>query len=581
MNLNKHGLYGIRFSGIHITAVGALLYVFALICAPPCSAASDRTGGRTQTEIIRLGERMYRDGILPSGKPMDAVIRNDVEVDSSAFSCSSCHLRAGLGSFEGGVSTPPTTGNKLYKPYYRPPSLGDTRDSAGRFIYAKTVTQRPAYTRENLADAIRFGVDSAGQPFNDVMPRYPLADGDMEILISYLDLLSSAPSPGASSDAFRFATIITDDVSQEDRQALLLPLRAFIENKNLQNQMYDEFIKTGFSPTIDMIHAFRQASLDIWALKGSPETWQSQLAAYYAKGPVFAVLGGISNRDWKPIHEFCEAKRLPCLFPITNFPVVSETDWYTYYFNKGYAQEGEAAAHYLNRMEKLAPETPILQIVQDSPVGKVLAAGFQSAWGEFERPAVKSLTLTSGQLLDQAAMKKLLATHKPGVLVLWTDAALLPKLPALVSSITAPKVVLMSSGYLGKKTISIPDAVRDTVYITYPYRLTPYVGTKDGGIDAKVPILPNAKELGDLRITSRITAILTQVVLRGLYLLYDNLYQDHLLDIISTQMDTTVRDFERFSFGPGQRYVSKGCYIIQLGPGTDPALLQRSDWVIH
>ncbi len=75
--------------------------------------------------------------------------------------------------------------------------------------------------------------------------------------------------------------------------------------------------------------------------------------------------------------------------------------------------------------------------------------------------------------------------------------------------------------------------------------------------------------------------MLQQATLQGLNRIYDNLYRDHLLDVMSLQMDLTVRDYERFSFGPGQRYVSKGCYIIQLGPGADPPLLQRSEWVIH
>jgi hypothetical protein len=156
----------------------------------------------SQTEIMRLGERMYRQGILPSGASMSAFIRGDVEVDSSSFSCSSCHLRAGLGSIEGGVVTPPTTGNKLYKTYRRPPSLDNIPDRAGRYIYAKTVVERPAYTRESLATALRFGIDPAGQTFNDVMPRYPLSDRDMSILSSYLEMLSSELSPGTSKNEF-------------------------------------------------------------------------------------------------------------------------------------------------------------------------------------------------------------------------------------------------------------------------------------------------------------------------------------------------------------------------------------------
>jgi hypothetical protein len=512
---------------------------------------------------------------------MPAFIRGDVEVDSSAFSCSSCHLRAGIGSFEGGVITPPTTGNKLYKPYRRPPSYGDIADQAGRYVYAKTVVERPAYNRESLATALRFGTDPAAQVFNDVMPRYPLSDQDMSILIRYLEILSSELSPGASTTEFRFATIITDDVSQEDRQALLQPLQTFIEQKNQQFKMYNDFIGFNYSPTLDMKYAFRQASLDIWELKGPPETWPRQLSSYYTNKPVFAVLGGISNSDWRPIHDFCELQRLPCLFPITDFPVISETNWYTYYFNKGYAQEGETVARYLNRRETLTKKTTILQIVQDSPTGKALAAGFTKGWNELERPLVTTLTLTAGQLRDQVALGKLMKKYKPEVLLLWTDAELMPKLPKVIDQLPTSGVVFVSSGYVGTLTAAIPDTARSRVFITYPYRLTPFVGSKDGGFNAKVPILARAKDFGDRRITSRTTTMLKQATLQGLNRIYDDLYRDHLLDVMSMQMDLTVRDYERLSFGPGQRYVSKGCYIIQLGPGVNPALLPRSEWVVQ
>jgi len=39
--------------------------------------------------------------------------------------------------------------------------------------------------------------------------------------------------------------------------------------------------------------------------------------------------------------------------------------------------------------------------------------------------------------------------------------------------------------------------------------------------------------------------------------------------------------FERISFGPGQRYASKGCFIVQVSKGAKPELVRKSDWVIH
>lgn len=571
---------------ILLKTAAVVCLVLAPAITPPAFAADSQTSpgsaaGLPKAEINRLGERMYRNGVLPSGALMPAFIRGDVEVDSSAFSCSSCHMRAGLGSFEGGVITPPTTGEKLYKPYHRPPSLGDKPDQAGRYVYAKTVIERPAYTRESLANAMRFGIDPAGQAFNDVMPRYPLSDNDMSILISYLENLSSEFSPGVDRDGFHFATIIAGDVSPEERQALLGPLRSFITLKNQQFEMYGDFIKFGYTPTVDMKYAFRRASLDIWELSGPAGTWQGQLDAYHKARPAFAVLGGISNSDWRPIHDFCESRRLPCLFPITDFPVVSGPGWYTHYFSKGYAQEGEAVARYLNRSETLSAGTSILQIIQDSPAGRALADGFDSAWSEMGHPAVTTLTLTADRIRDLPAMAGLLKKHRPAVLLLWTDAGLLPDLPALTAQNSETKMIFVSSGYLGSRTTGIPENIRDRVFITYPNRLTPYTGPNDGGLAARIPVLASARDFGDRRIASRMAAMLSQVALRNLNLIYDNLFSDHLLDIMGMQMDLTVQDYERLSFGPGQRFASKGCYIIQLGPGTEPALIPRSEWVIH
>ena len=60
-----------------------------------------------------------------------------------------------------------------------------------------------------------------------------------------------------------------------------------------------------------------------------------------------------------------------------------------------------------------------------------------------------------------------------------------------------------------------------------------------------------------------------------------NYYRDYLLDVIDMMADTKSLAFERVSFGPGQRYISKGCYIIKLSPGAQPNLIRESDWVIH
>jgi hypothetical protein len=51
--------------------------------------------------------------------------------------------------------------------------------------------------------------------------------------------------------------------------------------------------------------------------------------------------------------------------------------------------------------------------------------------------------------------------------------------------------------------------------------------------------------------------------------------------VIGMVADQPSAVYGRLSFGPGQRYAAKGCYIVQLGKGPDPELVKKSDWVIH
>ncbi|MGK2906349.1 MAG: hypothetical protein ACSLFH_08410, partial [Desulfuromonadales bacterium] len=197
-------------------------------------------------------------------------------------------------------------------------------------------------------------------------------------------------------------------------------------------------------------------------------------------------------------------------------------------------------------------------------------------------PPVETLTLSPAQLHDSADLSAQIAQKDPQILLLWSGPNVLPGLADLTAPLAGTAPVFVSSTALGQATATIPEALREQLFITFPYRLKPYYGDDEGtGFLARVPIETSYRNLGDRRISSRTASMLSQAVVQGLALLYDNLYRDHLFDVLGMQMDQVVFDYERLSFGPGQRYSSKGCYIIQLGPGPEPELLPRSEWVIQ
>ena len=558
-------------------ALGLLLTLVVSAAAPQDKAPTKpaMVAGLPADKALALGERMYREGILPSGEPMEAVVSGDIPVAGTAFTCISCHVRSGVGSAEGGVVTLPTNGFKLGQTrYWKFPNL---LPEERKELRVQNPPARPPYTDQTLAAVLQTGFDPGGRELNHVMPRYKLNEPDMAILIHYLWNLSATLSPGADASAIRFATVITDEVSLEDQEAMLVPMNNYLAYHNthssgMGNRMY---MSIGGK---EMAGSYRKLSLAVWRLKGAPSTWEHQLEAYLAKEPVFALLGGITYGEWKPIHAFCEGHQRPCLFPITDLPVISDSDWYTQYFSNGYYQEGQAAARYLHNLEDPAPAARILQIIQDGPEGRDLARGFRETWQELGQGAVPEVHLKYGESLTSASLHTLLQQHKPTAVLLWNGTGAFQALEDLASQAEQPPLIVVASRLLGAKVYDLPEKARPFTWITFPYREPKEEPKFSRYANSLLTGLPKHKP--ETRISTRTYSML-QLFQAALVDMDRNLYRDNFFDRLAMQRDYVLPDFLRLSFGPGQRYASKGCFIMQLSAGPKPQLVRKSEWVIH
>lgn len=528
-------------------------------------------------EIQRLGERMYREGILPSGQPMKAFVSNDVEVDGTAFTCVSCHLRSGLGSVEGEVVTPPTNGRILYqerKPYVKGaefvPSIAN---------YAKYLPERPAYTDATLATLISAGVDPTGRSVLSVMPRYELEDRDMAIMIAYLKTLCDQPPPGVGKNELKFATVIIEGTDPVAVESMVLPLQFSVDRKNSLAKASGanaRVARMGYNMLGDL-HGYT-FTLSRWVLKGAPETWRAQLDEYYRQEPVFALLGGISAGTWEPVHRFCEENRIPDLFPIIDAPVLSDTDWYTHYLSRGTRQEGETAARYLHGMADLLKDRAIVQVFRDNRRSRALADGFRTVWTATGHAPVIDVLLAKDEALSAERFLQINATQMPAVLIVWDDAALIEPLTALLKEPARPAMVMASAAWLGNAVATIPESLREDFFLTWPYRLPQ--DEKRYDLAARKVLAGQRPEKYD-SVIIRQSYITQEVLGKALMMMRGEYYRDFLLDTIGMMEDMYFPLYERVSFGPGQRYASKGCYIVQVGKGREPLLEKRSEWVIQ
>jgi len=523
-------------------------------------------------KLQKTGERIYREGVLDDGEPIRAFVKGDIPVPGTAFTCISCHLRAGIGSVEGGVVTPPTNGRILYQPKKKIHKGVEVKYNESPYL-------RPAYTDETLAEVIRSGIDPTGRVLDDVMPRYMLEDNEVTALIHYLKTLSATFSPGITDNTIHFATVYSEDVPPGDRDAMLSGLDKFIADKNNLAKNYrrtttarDRLMAKAMSVSREFEP--RKLILSRWVLKGSPDTWKSQLEAYNRQQPAFAILGGLVSGDWHPVHKFSEENGIPCIFPNTDFPVVSETDWYTLYISKGISQEGESVARYLNSLSESIGDRGVVQIVRSTREGRTLAEGFEKNWKSFGHRDPVTMEIAVGELLPLEALERLLAKEKPVAVLLWDGKEGMSHIGTFAGSSNRPDMIFLSSSYMGSGIFSIPEALRGITYLTYPFRL-PQDQVRDPMMGGVIKF-----KVDDNRIAKQ-TYALVEVMAMAMMEIKGNYYRDNLLDVISMSMDRVVPLYERLSFGPGQRYASKGCYIVQLGGGDKPELVKKSEWVIH
>lgn len=553
---------------LRFLAICVLLLVPGIVI---CSAAEERIAGYAPAEALRLGEQLYQKGILPSGQPVRAVVQGDIELTGTMTTCANCHLRSGLGSIEGGVLTPPTNGAKLYAPLTSAQDL-----PGGQMKRSGFKSVRPAYTDESLAEALVNGIGANGKPLLDTMPRYHLDKDSAALLIHYLKNLTSTLSPGVTSDEIVFATIVGKDVSPADRDSLLLPLRSYFRDEwNLRlRDLQRPAGSVNQAPRVQ-----HRVTLEVWELEGPRETWVRQLEEQYARKPVFAILGGVVNGSWEPIHRFCETNRIPCIFPSTTLPVVSENDWYTIYFSKGFQQEGETAAKYLTRVLELPPGKKVVQLYRSTPEGMALARGFDRVWKELGSAPVIQRKIGDKEKTGAGFWKGLAKKYPGAVFVVWLGPADLDGIGALSAAKGKQPLLFTSSTLLAGSYAAVPDALRPFTFVTYPNRLP--------GDDAYARSLVTNwsryrnVSVANQRIAASVFSI-TNLLSRVLIEMGPDAYRDFFLDIWDGGKDETTVSVEYpvLSFGPGQRYAAKGCYVVTLTPGPTPEIVRQSDWVL-
>jgi len=523
---------------------------FIVLCGSAVAENAVTTDEATE-EALEFGRRIYEEGILSSGESLTAVVSGDVEITGEFVVCGECHRKSGLGASEGEFIAPPVVGSLLYIPLQLPVSRPP-----------EPPVQRPAYDYDSLSVSIRDGISSTGEEFSMLMPRYPLSDEDMGYLIAYLESLTIEPDPGVTETDIHFATIITDDVVPEARKALLDVFDTFIEQKNTETRYETKRATSGPWHKDWVFKPYRKWVVHAWDLTGPPSSWPDQLEALYAEQPVFAVINGVTNGSWQPVHEFCENAQLPCLFPTTNLPVVDREDFYNVYLSRGITMEAQAVASNLVNAE----------IALDS-ITQVYKAG-----DEQSETAAAALTGLLGESIRTVTLDEFSsAPADSAVIVTWLGSDAVNELS---SAFGDAERLYLSGSLLDGNEASLDATLKPIAWLVYstehPDKTARLLARSTGWFRVKRIYAP---EYEDIQGNAYFTLKMTGGGLNAIRIFFN---RDYFIESLEHMIDnaTYTSVYPRMSLAPEQRFASKGSTIARFDEENPGKLVTVQDWLI-
>lgn len=507
--------------------------------------------GQAETD----GKRLYREGILPSGRPLVAALPGGAQLTGRQAACVTCHRKSGLGSSEGTV---------VIRPMTVPGFFADQENPRHYARRPNLQLREMRYTEAGFGRALRDGVAADGRLLNPLMPKYSLDAEAVSALRAYLSSLALEASPGVTDSQIHFATIMAPDAEPQVREATLQVLAGMAQMRNAGSRSEKRRQNIGFDRSAVN---WREWVLHVWELSGAPETWAAQLERLYREQPVFAVLSG-AGRNWQPVHDFCERQELPCLFPNVDVPGRPEPGAYNLYLSGGVQLEAEVMARHLADQ---GWSGPVWQIRRPEYRAEAGARAFAQAWQG--KAAVRDIVL-HGDGRDKEALD-VLAMDRSGVVILWLEGDDLAGLSALIESRTGP---VMASGTLLGEALT-KRAYAQRLLIAWPYALPGAVTPQADRV--RNWLRSRGIPYGDPR--SQANAYLTTTLVGDAVMHLGNNYsREYLIERIEHGADKSLASgaFPRVELGPGQRYASKGAYLVRPGDAPERPPVVVADWLV-
>jgi hypothetical protein len=349
-------------------------------------------------------------------------------------------------------------------------------------------------------------------------------------------------------------------------------------------------------------------------LVGESASWAEQLDRWQEQQPAFALLSGVTSGQWQPVQDFCERRHVPCWFPsVDAVPPNAERALYSLYFSAGAALEAQAIAQHLKsaaaapgkvvviRGQGLVPEVTSRSLL--ARLQGAQAASLEQVWDVRDPVAVRDTMRTLNAhdaavlLLSPTELAGLTALAAPASTV-YLSAALAPtgleSLPAawaarayVVDRLERPKLRQANLKRFrfwleARKLPLVDERLQSEAYVAATFlELTLADMLNNFHTDY---LIERAEQTLSARESERSRQEVQAMMMGGGARRFvtageavaHNVAPPDLADLLARQGASA---YPRLSLGPGQRFASKGAYVVKWAEGAD-ADSRAVEWIV-
>ncbi|MES9971159.1 MAG: hypothetical protein ABW092_14080, partial [Candidatus Thiodiazotropha sp.] len=273
--------------------------------------------------------------------------------------------------------------------------------------------------------------------------------------------------------------------------------------------------------------------------------------------------------------KFCEKNILPCLFPTTMMPSLSNDSFYNMYKNKGVVHEAVALASEI--IGYIKPGESVLQLFDSSSPSSVLASTSLKDSLRNQQIQVVDVDVNDALSLDSAINDINSKTYS--TLSVWLNRDQTVGLLKDLNTKSANPSILLSTRFYGTSIKELPNNLHGNLSFIHSYempdRMKHLLIRSTGWFKAKRIYDDKAREIQANAYFSLKVAGDAIKHIRGYF------YRDYFIEKIEHMIDdipyTSI--YPRIGLAPGQRFISKGYYLARIDP-VKGDLVKVTDWKI-